>query len=225
MWSMSSPGTSTARAEPFPARSGQPFQRVRFAGAWTGARIGRWQSRVRGLDEVFGELPVACLAEEIDTPGEGQVRAMITMCGNPVLSTPNSGRLDAALAELDFMVCVDVYVNETTRHADVILPGPSPLRRSHYDLAFISSPFATSRTTHLPWPADPDVPDEWVTCCDSRRGRRAGTATRRRDARRAGRPGSDPARGFDGRVAAIRTDGRRPAPVSSRVSGPSGCST
>ncbi len=119
---------------------------------------------MRGLDEVFGELPVACLAEEIDTPGEGQIRALITICGNPVLSTPNSGRLDAALAELDFMVSVDVYVNETTRHADVILPGPSPLRRSHYDLALYL--FAVRNVAHYSapaMPADPDIPDEWVT--------------------------------------------------------------
>ena len=67
---------------------------------------------------------MACLAEEIETPGEGQVRALITIAGNPVVSTPNSGRLDEALGELEFMVSVDVYVNETTRHADVILPGP-----------------------------------------------------------------------------------------------------
>src|SRR5207248_570149 len=99
-------------------------------------RLGRHGSRVRGLPESLGELPVVCLAEEIDTPGDGQVRAMVTVAGNPVLSTPNGGRLDAALAQLDFMVCVDVYLNETTRHADVILPPPSPLQRSHYDLAF-----------------------------------------------------------------------------------------
>jgi anaerobic selenocysteine-containing dehydrogenase len=99
-------------------------------------RLGRHRSRVRGLPESLGELPVVCLAEEIDTPGEGQVRAMITVAGNPVLSTPNGGRMDAALGQIEFMVSVDVYVNETTRHADVILPPPSPLQRSHYDLGF-----------------------------------------------------------------------------------------
>jgi anaerobic selenocysteine-containing dehydrogenase len=76
------------------------------------------------------------LAEEITTPGEEQVRALETVGGNPVLSTPDSARLDAALAQLDFMVSVDPALNETTRHADVILPPPSPLERSHYDLAF-----------------------------------------------------------------------------------------
>jgi anaerobic selenocysteine-containing dehydrogenase len=79
---------------------------------------------------------VAVLAEEIEQPGEGQIRAMITVAGNPVLSTPNGKRLDAAFETLDFMVCVDPYLNETTRHADVILPPPSALEHSHYDLTY-----------------------------------------------------------------------------------------
>jgi len=83
----------------------------------------------------MGELPCACLAEEIETPGEGQIRALITIAGNPVLSTPNGDRLARALAGLDFMVSLDIYLNETTRHAHVILPGLSPLEQSHYDLA------------------------------------------------------------------------------------------
>jgi anaerobic selenocysteine-containing dehydrogenase len=103
-------------------------------GAGRGVRLGRWQSRVRGLPEAFGELPVAALAEEIETPGEGQVRALVTYAGNPARSTPNSARLERALGQLDFMVSVDIYLNETTRHADVILPGSSPLERSHYDV-------------------------------------------------------------------------------------------
>src|SRR4029450_9495264 len=82
-------------------------------------------------------MPAACLAEEIETPGEGQVRALITVAGNPAVSTPNSERLAAALETLELHVSVDIYVNETTRHADVILPGPSPLQRSHYDLALL----------------------------------------------------------------------------------------
>jgi anaerobic selenocysteine-containing dehydrogenase len=107
-------------------------------GAGRGVRFGRRHSRVRGLPEVFGELPVVCLAEEIDTPGEGQVRGMITVAGNPVVSTPDSRRLDRALASLDFMVSVDIYRNETTRHAHVILPPEGILARSHYDLALYS---------------------------------------------------------------------------------------
>ncbi|HET9611085.1 MAG TPA: molybdopterin oxidoreductase family protein [Acidimicrobiales bacterium] len=102
-----------------------------------GLTLHRRRSRVRGAGETLGELPVACLAEEIDTPGEGQVRALVTVAGNPVLSTPNAGRLDAALATLDLYVAVDPYINETTRHADVILPPPTPLQKSHYDLALL----------------------------------------------------------------------------------------
>jgi anaerobic selenocysteine-containing dehydrogenase len=98
----------------------------------------RFRSRVRALPETMGELPVVALAEEIDTPGEGQVRALITIAGNPALSTPDAGRLDRALAGLDFMVSVDIYLNETTRHADVILPAPSALQKSHYDLALLA---------------------------------------------------------------------------------------
>ncbi|MGZ6995460.1 MAG: molybdopterin oxidoreductase family protein [Acidimicrobiia bacterium] len=107
-------------------------------GVGRGVRFGRRASRVRGLPEFFGELPVVALAEEIDTPGDGQIKAMITVAGNPVLSTPDSGRLDRALASLDFMVSVDIYRNETTRHANVILPVPGVLARSHYDIALYS---------------------------------------------------------------------------------------
>jgi anaerobic selenocysteine-containing dehydrogenase len=95
-----------------------------------------WQSRVRGAKEFAGELPVSTLSEEIETPGEGQIRAMLTNAGNPVLSTPDGKRLAAALAGLDFMVAIDIYVNETTRHADVILPPTSALERDQYDLVF-----------------------------------------------------------------------------------------
>ncbi len=96
----------------------------------------RWRSRVRGLPEFGGELPVSTLAEEIDTPGEGRVRALLTVAGNPVLSTPHAERLDRALGELDFMVSIDLYLNETTRHADVILPTSAPLERTNYDMVF-----------------------------------------------------------------------------------------
>ena len=97
---------------------------------------GRWRSRVRGLPESEGELPAAVMAEEMLTPGEGQIRAMITHAGNPVISTPNGRQLDRALAGLDFMVSIDIYLNETTRHADLILPPPSHLEVDHYDLIF-----------------------------------------------------------------------------------------
>jgi anaerobic selenocysteine-containing dehydrogenase len=133
-------------------------------GRGRGARFGRFKSRVRGLPEIFGELPVACLSEEIETPGEGQVRALITICGNPVVSTPNSDRLDRALGQLDFMLSLDVYLNETTSHADVILPAPSPLRRSHYDLALYLFAIRNVANYSPPTlPPDPEIPDEWVT--------------------------------------------------------------
>ncbi len=124
--------------------------------------LGRWRSRVRGLPESFGELPVACLAEEIETPGEGQVRALITIAGNPALSAPNSGRLQRALASLELLVAVDFYVNETTRHADVILPPPSPLARGHYDLAFYLFALRNVANYSPPvFPLEPGQLDEW----------------------------------------------------------------
>ncbi|MFM2068178.1 MAG: hypothetical protein RLZZ584_3087 [Pseudomonadota bacterium] len=105
-------------------------------GQGRGIVTGRYASRVSQAPEVMSEFPITCLAEEIETPGAGQVRALVTVASNPVLSAPGSPRLDAALATLDVMVSVDIYLNETTRHADVILPGRSPLEDGHYDLAF-----------------------------------------------------------------------------------------
>ena len=127
-----------------------------------GIKLGRRHSRVRGLGETMGELPAACLAEEIDTPGVGQIRAMVVVGGNPVLSTPNAGRLDAALAGLEFMVAVDPYVNETTRHADVILPVPSALQRPHYDLALLQLAVRNvANYSPAVLPLDEGQPDEW----------------------------------------------------------------
>lgn len=122
-------------------RGGAMFTRpavevVRGAGGLGAPRRGRWHSRVRGLPEYAGELPVSTLAEEMEVPGNGQVRALVTHAGNPVLSTPNGRRLERALATLDFQVAIDFYVNETTRHAHVILPPTGPLERDHYDLVF-----------------------------------------------------------------------------------------
>ena len=105
-------------------------------GRGRGVVTGRHRSRVSGAPEVWGELPMTCLAEEIETPGAGQVKALISVASNPVLSSPGGPRLAAAMAQLDFMISLDIYVNETTQHADVILPGLSPLEHSHYDVAF-----------------------------------------------------------------------------------------
>jgi len=110
----------------------------------------RWRSRVRGLPEFAGELPVSVLAEEIRTPGEGQLRALLTCAGNPVLSTPDGRGLDAALSRLDFMVSIDVYLNESTRHAHLILPPASPLTQPHYDVHF--NAFAVRRVARLSLP-------------------------------------------------------------------------
>jgi anaerobic selenocysteine-containing dehydrogenase len=98
--------------------------------------FGRHHSRVRGLPEFDREIPAAALAEEITTPGEGQIRALFTGAGNPVLSTPNGAKLDQALTSLEFMASLDPYINETTRHAHIILPPTSPLEHDHYDVAF-----------------------------------------------------------------------------------------
>jgi anaerobic selenocysteine-containing dehydrogenase len=127
-----------------------------------GVRLHRRRSRVRGVGETLGELPVACLAEEIDTPGEGQVRALVTVAGNPVVSTPNAARLDAALASLEFYVAIDPYVNETTRHADVILPPPTPLQKSHYDLALLQLGLRNvANYSPAVLPLEPEQMDEW----------------------------------------------------------------
>jgi anaerobic selenocysteine-containing dehydrogenase len=106
---------------------------MRAAKPWS---YGRWHGRASGRPEVIGELPAATLVEEMTTPGDGQIRLLLTVAGNPALTTPNSAALEAALSGLEFMVSVDVYLNETSRHADVVLPPPSALERSHYDLAF-----------------------------------------------------------------------------------------
>jgi anaerobic selenocysteine-containing dehydrogenase len=96
----------------------------------------RWRSRVRGLPEALGDLPAATLADEIETPGEGQIRAVVTFAGNPVLSIPNGRRLAAALEKIEFMAAIDLYVNETTRYADVILPPAWHLTDDHMDVLF-----------------------------------------------------------------------------------------
>lgn len=102
----------------------------------SGGHFNVWQSRVSGLPEYGGELPVAALAEEMLVEGEGQVRALVTVAGNPALSTPNGRQLEQALDGLEFMLSVDLYINETTRYADLILPSTSALENDHYDTTF-----------------------------------------------------------------------------------------
>ncbi len=133
-------------------------------GIGKGVSTGRHHARVSGAPEVYGELPVTCLAEEIETPGEGQIRALITVATNPVLSAPDGPRLARALEQLDFMVSLDIYVNETTRHADVILPGLSPLEEFHYDVAFPQLSWRNHARYSPPvLPAPKGRPAEWQT--------------------------------------------------------------
>ncbi|MFL6157055.1 MAG: molybdopterin-dependent oxidoreductase [Marmoricola sp.] len=121
-----------------------------------------WRSRVRGMPEFGGELPVSCFREEIDTPGEGQIKAVLTLAGNPVLSTPDGRRLSESFAGLDFMASVDIYLNETTRHADVILPPTTALERDHYDLVFhMLSVRNTARFTPAVFEKEKDAMHDW----------------------------------------------------------------
>ncbi|MEP6814793.1 MAG: molybdopterin dinucleotide binding domain-containing protein [Marmoricola sp.] len=123
---------------------------------------GVWRSRVRGLPEFGGELPVSVLSEEIETEGDGQIKALLTLAGNPVLSTPDGARLDGAMDGLDFVVAVDIYVNETTRHADVILPPTTALERDHYDLVFaLLAVRDTARFTPAVLPKEPGARHDW----------------------------------------------------------------
>jgi anaerobic selenocysteine-containing dehydrogenase len=147
MWTSPIAGGATTRGASGP---GQPFV------------VGKRRTRVSGLPQVIGEWPVAALAEEITTAGDGQLRALVTVAGNPVVSTPHSVALDDALASLEAMISVDIYLNETTRHADVILPPPSTLEKPHYDVALLQ--FAIRNVANYS-PAVLDVPDgqldEW----------------------------------------------------------------
>ena len=124
-------------------------------------RFGRFATAERGLPEVLGELPSAALAEEI---AAGHVRGLVTIAGNPALSVPDGGRMAGALAGLDVLICVDPYRNETTRHADVVLPVPGPLARAHFDLTFTQLAVRNVARYSPPALAE-DMPPEWQTIC------------------------------------------------------------
>ncbi|HEY4178037.1 MAG TPA: molybdopterin-dependent oxidoreductase [Kofleriaceae bacterium] len=146
----------------FPKAAAFAANTVGAAGKGRGVSTGRRTSRVSGAPEVFGELPVTCLAEEIETAGEGQIRALITIAGNPVLSSPNGARLSAALDSLELMISFDIYLNETSRHAHVILPGYSALAESHFDVAFPQFQWRNTARHSDPLVAPPaDHPAEW----------------------------------------------------------------
>ncbi|MFD9334862.1 molybdopterin oxidoreductase family protein [Streptomyces sp. NPDC060028] len=143
---------------PLPAAGPRP----RSAGPGKGFSLGRWHSRVSGHPEAKAELPIAALAEEIETPGEGRIRALISIAANPVLSAPDGRRLDAALAGLDFMVSIDPYLNETSRHAHVVLPPPPPSQSAHHDFAF--NAFAIRNQVRYTRPAVPLEADRLDEC-------------------------------------------------------------
>jgi anaerobic selenocysteine-containing dehydrogenase len=129
-----------------------------------GSKYARWRSRVRGLPELGGQLPAAVMAEEIETPGEGQIRGLGTLAGNPVLSVPNAERLARAFASLEYMVAVDYYVNETTKHAHLILPPVHALERAHFDLLFhmLSVRNTVKYSEPVVAPGDPDAKDDYA---------------------------------------------------------------
>ncbi len=168
---------------------GAMFTRPAFDVIGAGASRGHFglrRSRVRQLPEFGGEYPVATLAEEILTPGPGGIAALVTVAGNPVLSTPNGTQLDRALGSLDFMASVDFYVNETTRHAHLILPPTSPLEHDHYDVVFhLLAVRNTAKYSPGLFPAPPGALQDWeifngLTARLARRGRFGGLRARAR---------------------------------------------
>lgn len=146
--------TSPIGTAPRPARPGRGFS------------TGRWHSRVSGHPEVLSELPTPLLPEEIETAGDGQIRALVTIAGNPVLSAPDGDRLSAALDELEFMVSIDPYLNETSCHADVILPPPPPSYAPHFDVA-LSAVAVRGNARYSPpvFTLPQDRPDEVQIIC------------------------------------------------------------
>ncbi len=126
-----------------------------------GFEFGRWKSRVRGAPEVFGQFPVSCMAEEIATPGKGQLKGLLTIAGNPAISAPDAGKLHDALPMLDCLISVDNWINETSTHADVILPGMSALEIPHYDDIIWSWAVGSAGNYSPPVFPDTDRPQEW----------------------------------------------------------------
>ncbi|MGP3937509.1 molybdopterin-dependent oxidoreductase [Nonomuraea sp. KM88] len=132
------------------------------SGTLAPGHVGSHRSRVRGLPDFSGEFTVATLADEIETPGPGQIRALLTVAGNPVLSSPGGHRLNHALAGLEFMAAIDFYVNETTRHAHVILPPTGHFERDHYDVLFNALAVRnTARFSPALFPRSADARHEW----------------------------------------------------------------
>jgi anaerobic selenocysteine-containing dehydrogenase len=126
--------------------------------------FGIWKSRISGLPEFGGELPVATLAEEMETPGDGQIKAMICIAGNPVLSTPNGDQLAKAIDGLEFVVALDMFITATSSRADLIIPPLSPLERDHYGLAFHAiAVHNTTKYSERLFTPDAEARDDWQT--------------------------------------------------------------
>ena len=124
--------------------------------------FGRWTSRSRGLKEFYGEYPVSGMVDEFHAEGDKKIRGFMTICGNPVLSTPSGSRLETVLPDLEFMVSIDNYINETTRHADIILPTPSGLEIDHYDLIFHTISVSNNvKFSEALFPVEKDRPYDW----------------------------------------------------------------
>jgi anaerobic selenocysteine-containing dehydrogenase len=127
-------------------------------------QFGRWQSRVRGAPEILGQVPLGLLTEEIATPGPGQVKGLIVIAGNPVVAVPESDKLDAALPLLECMISLDCYLNESSRHAHVVLPGPSPLETPYLDASHGTYAVrSVARWSEPLFPRPDGMPDEWET--------------------------------------------------------------
>lgn len=149
------------------ARGGMMFPRPATgstgpAGPDLVAPYGRWFSKVRGFPETCGELPASLMAEEITAPGADKVRGVITLCGNPVLSVPNGKRIREALKTVDFMVALDIYINETTSQADIILPSTVHMENDNYDLAYQGTTVRNFANYSPPvLPAAPGLKPQW----------------------------------------------------------------
>lgn len=147
---------------PSPAADIAPLAR-----ALVGNQFERWRSRVRGLPEFLGALPSAVMAEEMETPGDGQIRAFVCFAGNPVLSVPNGERVGRALEKLDFMVAVDFFINETSRHADYVLPPNHVFEAGNYDI--LLSRFTVRNVAKYSAPiveTKDDTRDDWSVLSD-----------------------------------------------------------
>jgi anaerobic selenocysteine-containing dehydrogenase len=122
-------------------------------------------SRIGQLPSVADTFPAGLMADEILTPGEGQVRAMFCLSGNPLLTVPNSnGRLEEALAALELLVVIDIFRNETANHAHYILPGTSAFQRADLPFVFQSlmgaQPVPYAQYTDALLPPDAEQRDE-----------------------------------------------------------------